>query len=76
MKPPMELPTTTTGRLTTSTTNSRRKSSHSVWEYASAGFSERPKPGMVGAYTCTSRIDLFTHQALVNASVRLGANQF
>ena len=30
MKPPMELPTTTTGRLTTSTTNSLRKSSHSV----------------------------------------------
>ncbi len=75
MKPPMELPTTTTGRLTTSTTNSRRKSSHSVCEYASAGFSERPKPGMVGAYTYTSRngvvslTHLLTHQALVHVSV-------
>lgn len=53
-KPPMELPTTMTGRRTTSVTNSRRKSSHSVCEYASAGFSERPKPGSVGAYTCAA----------------------
>jgi hypothetical protein len=53
-KPPMELPTTMTGRRTTSVTNSHKKSSHSVCEYARAGFSARPKPGSVGAYTCTA----------------------
>ncbi len=40
------------GRVGTSTTKSRRKSRQSSCEYASAGFSARPYPGNVGAYTC------------------------
>ncbi len=39
------------GRVGTSTTKSRRKSRQSSCEYASAGFSARPYPGNVGAYT-------------------------
>lgn len=63
-KPPMELPTTMTGRRTTSVTNSHKKSSHSVCEYARAGFSARPKPGSVGAYTCAAarRNNRWRHQ--------------
>lgn len=52
MKPPMELPAMTTGRPTTSSTKSRRKSRQSSWEYANACFSDLPYPGKVGAYTC------------------------
>jgi len=51
------------GRVGTSTTKSRRKSRQSSCEYASAGFSARPYPGNVGAYTC-ARSGAHQEQAL------------